>query len=73
MRKLGRIRVLLGGAAVIAMAVIGVTVGGGVGDSDTAVTAGSMTTGETTTITHSGTIAPVVAKPPVKAPPYGSS
>ena len=61
---------LLGGMALLAMGVIGVTAGGG-GESTTAVVSGgSMSTGETTTLTNSGTIAPVVAKPVVKATPH---
>jgi hypothetical protein len=32
-----------------------------------------MSTGETTTVTFTGTIAPVVAVPVVKAKPYGAA
>ncbi len=32
-----------------------------------------MTLGETTTVTYTGTIAPAVAAPPVKAKPFGGS
>lgn len=61
---------LLGGTALLAMGVMGVAAGGG-GDGPTAlVSGGSMSTGETTTLTNSGTIAPVVAKPAVKATPH---
>jgi hypothetical protein len=62
---------LIGASALIAMGVIG-AVAGGASDSQTAVVSGgSMTTGETTTVTYSGTVAPVVAKPPVKATFFG--
>ncbi|MDT5336492.1 MAG: hypothetical protein QOD90_1997, partial [Mycobacterium sp.] len=37
------------------------------------VSDGSMSTGETTTVTFTGTIAPVVAVPAVKAKPYGAA
>lgn len=61
---------LLGGTALLAMGVMGVAAGGG-GDGSTAlVSGGSMSTGETTTLTYTGTIAPVVAKPAVKATPH---
>jgi hypothetical protein len=64
---------LLGGGALIAMGIIGAT-SGGVGDAPAVVVSdGSMSTGETTTVTFTGTIAPVVAVPVVKANPYGSA
>ena len=64
---------VLGASALIAMGVIG-AVAGGTDDGKTAVVSGgSMSTGETTTVTFSGTIAPVVAVPVVKAPAYGTA
>ncbi|HYO02546.1 MAG TPA: hypothetical protein VET27_11995 [Mycobacterium sp.] len=61
---------LIGGTALLAMGIIGVAAGGG-GDGKTAlVSGGSMSTGATTTLTYSGTIAPVKAVPPVKATPH---
>jgi hypothetical protein len=62
---------LLGGTAIVAMAILGAVFGGGHDDSNVVVSQGSMKTGETTTVTYKGTIAPVVAAPPVKAKPYG--
>ena len=63
---------VLGGSALIAMGIIGVAAGV-VDDHPTAVVSGgSMMTGETTTLTFSGTVAPVKAAPPVKAKPYGA-
>jgi hypothetical protein len=62
---------VLGGAALISMGIIGAWAGG-VKDGATAVVSdGSMTTGATTTLTYSGTIAPIVAVPPVKATFFG--
>ncbi|MDT5068806.1 MAG: hypothetical protein QOK02_4961 [Mycobacterium sp.] len=62
---------LLGLSALVAMGVIG-AVAGGTSDSHTAVVSGgSMSTGETTTLTFSGTVEPVKNVPPVKATPYG--
>jgi hypothetical protein len=64
---------LLGASAVIAMGVIGL-MSGGVSDGQTVVVSvGSMSTGETTTVTHSGTISPVVNVPPVTAMFFGES
>ncbi len=64
---------VLGGCALIAMGIIG-SAAGGIGDAPRAVVSdGSMSTGETTTITYSGTIAPIVAKPVVKATPFGEA
>ena len=64
---------VLGVAAVVAMGAIGVATGGQ-GDSQIAVESdGSMSTGETTTSTFSGTVAPVVNVPVVKANPYGAT
>jgi len=61
---------LLGLSALVAMGVIG-AVTGGTSDGQTAVVSvGSMSTGETTTLTFSGTVAPVKNVPPVKAAPY---
>ena len=62
---------LLGASAVIVMGVVGFTAGG-VDDGQTAVVSGgSMSTGSTTTVTYSGTIAPAVNVPPVKATFFG--
>ena len=62
---------LLGASAVIAMGAIGVT-NGGLSDGQTSIASdGSMTTGETTTMTYSGTYKPVVNVPPVKATFFG--
>lgn len=64
---------VLGGCALVAMGIIGVSAGV-VDDHPTAVVSGGpMMTGETTTLTFSGTVAPVKAAPPVKAKPYGAS
>jgi hypothetical protein len=70
--RVNTLAAVLGGSAVVAMGVIATTVGGAQDGPATVVSGGSMTLGETTTVTHSGTIAPVVAVPAVKAPPYGS-
>ena len=62
---------LVGLSALVAMGVIG-AVAGGVSDGQTAVVSGgSMSTGETTTLTFSGTVAPVKNVPPVKATFFG--
>ncbi len=64
---------VVGGCALIAMGIIG-SATGGIGDAPRAIVSdGSMSTGETTTITYSGTIAPIVAKPVVTAKPYGAA
>lgn len=64
---------LIGGSALITMGIVGVT-SSSVGDAPVVVVSGgSMSTGETTTVTFTGTIAPVVAVPVVKAKPYGAS
>jgi hypothetical protein len=63
----------LGGSALIAMGIIGSTSGSVGGASAVVVSDGSMSTGETTTVTFTGTIAPVVAVPAVKAKPYGAA
>ena len=60
---------LFGGGALIAMAVVGVT-SAGVGSAPVVNVSGSMMIGATTTVTYTGTVAPVVAKPLVKAKPY---
>lgn len=62
---------LLGGCAVIAMGVVGFTAGGADDGQTAVVSDGSMSTGATTTLTYSGTIAPVVNVPPVKATFFG--
>ena len=61
----------LGAGAVIAMAVIGAAAGGAQDGRVAVVSGGSMSTGATTTVTYTGTIAPVVNVPPVKATPFG--
>lgn len=77
-RTLGRINsgkgpaALIGAGALIAMGVIGV-VAGGAPDGQTAVQSGGMSTGETTTMTYSGTVKPIVAVPVVKATFFGES
>ncbi|MBU8808029.1 hypothetical protein [Mycolicibacterium goodii] len=64
---------LLGGAAAVAMGIIGASMGGSA-DQPAVASGGAMKVGETTTVTYTpGTIAPVVAKPEVKAPPYGAN
>ena len=63
----------LGAGAVVAMAVIGATAGGAHDGKVAVVSGGSMSTGATTTVTYTGTIAPVVNIPPVKATPFGES
>ena len=62
---------LVGLSATAAMLVIGSAASGGIDAGQTSVVSDGMTTGETTTLSFTGTIAPVVAVPPVKAPPYG--
>lgn len=64
---------LLGGTALVAMGIIGAWAGGAKDGQTAVVSGGSMQTGETTTLTYSGTIAPVVAVPPVKATFFGES
>ena len=65
---------VLGGSAVVAMGVVVATLGGAQQEGPaTVVSGGAMTLGETTTVTYTGTIAPAVAAPAVKAPPYGGS
>lgn len=68
--RIATLAAILGGSAVVAMGIIAATIGAGPGNSPT-VASGPMTVGETTTVTYTGTIAPVVAVPPVKAKPYG--
>ncbi|MGV0679572.1 hypothetical protein ABQE62_25540 [Mycolicibacterium fortuitum] len=63
----------LGCSAVVTMGVIAATMSGAPDGPATVVSGGSMTLGETTTVTYTGTIAPAVAAPAVKAPPYGGS
>lgn len=63
----------LGGSAVVAMGVLAATLGGAQEAPATVVSGGAMTLGETTTVTYTGTIAPVVAAPAVKAKPFGGS
>ncbi|MUL82052.1 hypothetical protein FZI95_09730 [Mycobacterium sp. CBMA247] len=62
---------ILGGSAVVAMGVIGATLSGGHDGPMTVITGEKMTIGETTTVTYAPSIAPAVAAPAVKAPPYG--
>lgn len=71
-RRLKTVATILGGTALVAMGIIGSVAGNAPADR-TAVVSDSMTTGATTTITYSGTIAPVVAVPPVKATFFGES
>lgn len=61
---------ILGGAALLAMGIFGVAAGGATDGRTALVSGGSMQTGETTTLTYSGTIAPVKAAPAVKATPH---
>jgi hypothetical protein len=63
---------VLGGTALVAMGIIG-ALAGQTNEGTAAVVSDSMTTGATTTVTYSGTIAPVVAVPPVKATYSGES
>ncbi|HEX7826672.1 MAG TPA: hypothetical protein VF477_17345 [Mycobacterium sp.] len=60
----------LGLSALVAMGVIGAVAGGTGDDHTVVVSGGSMSTGETTTLTFSGTVQPVKNEPPVKAAPY---
>jgi hypothetical protein len=63
---------LVGLSATAAMLVIGSAASGGSDAGQTSLVSDGMTTGETTTLSViTGTLAPVVAVPPVKAPPYG--
>jgi hypothetical protein len=64
---------LLGLSALVAMGVIGAVAGGGSDGQTAVVSGGSMSTGETTTLTFSGTLAPVKNVPPVKATFFGES
>lgn len=64
---------VLGLSALVAMGVIGAVAGGTSDGQTVVVSGGSMSTGETTTLTFSGTLAPVKNVAPVKAPPYGAS
>ena len=61
---------ILGGTALLAMGIIAGTAGGAVDGKTALVSGGSMQTGETTTLTYTGTIAPVKAVPSVKATPH---
>jgi hypothetical protein len=71
--RVNTLAAVLGGSAVVTMGVIAATMSGTPEGSATVVSGGSMTLGETTTVTYTGTIAPAVAAPAVKAPPYGGS
>ena len=62
---------LIGGGALVAMGVIGVAAGGEPAGQTAVVSDGSMSTGQTTTMTYTGTVAPIVAGPVVKAKAYG--
>jgi len=62
---------LIGGGALVAMAVVGVAAGGEPTGQTAVVSKGSMSTGATTTMTYSGTVAPIVAGPVVKATFFG--
>ncbi len=64
---------LIGMSALVAMGVIGAVAGGTTGSPTAVVSGGSMSTGETTTLTYTGTVAPVKNVPPVKATPFGES
>ncbi|OMC29023.1 hypothetical protein A5740_19035 [Mycobacterium sp. GA-1841] len=61
---------VLGGSALIAMGVIGAPFVNAP-DGQGLIPSSKMTLGETTTVTNSGTVVPIVAAPPVKAKPYG--
>jgi hypothetical protein len=52
------------------MGVIGAVTDGTSDGQTVVVSVGSMSTGETTTLTFSGTVVPVKNVPPVKAAPY---
>lgn len=69
--RINTIAAVFGGGAVVAMGVIAAAAGGAQAGPPTMASGGPMTIGETTTVTYTGTIAPVVAAPAVKAPPYG--
>ncbi|MCV7287473.1 MULTISPECIES: hypothetical protein [Mycolicibacterium] len=69
--RINTIAAIFGGGAVVSMGVIAAAVGGAQAGPPVVASGGSMTIGETTTVTYTGTVAPVVAKPAVKAPPYG--
>jgi hypothetical protein len=63
----------LGGAAAMAMCVMGALAAHDGVDRAPVVTAGDMSTGATVTVAYSETEATSMASPPVKAPPYGGS
>lgn len=69
--RVNTLAAILGGSAVVALGVLAATVGGGSAGPVPVASGGSMTLGQTTTVTYTGTVAPVVAAPAVKAPPYG--
>jgi hypothetical protein len=61
----------LGASALVTMGIVGVAAGGQPDGQTAVVSGGSMSTGETTTMSYTGTVAPVVAVPVVKAAPFG--
>lgn len=71
-KRLKTLAAFLGASAVITMGLISAAAGGADNSQTAVVSDGTMSTGETTTVTYSGTIAPVVAAPVVKAAPYGA-
>lgn len=71
MAQINTLVAALGGSAVVAMGILAVTLGGPHEGPTTIAHGGSMTIGQTTTVTYAGTIAPASAAPAVKAPPYG--
>ncbi|BBX27934.1 hypothetical protein [Mycolicibacterium alvei] len=71
MARINTLAAAIGGSAVVAMGILALTLGGP-HESPTAIAyGGSMTIGQTTTVTYTGTVSPASAAPAVKAPPYG--
>lgn len=64
---------VLGGAAALAMCVVGAVAAQDSAAGPTLVSSGSMSTGETATLQYSATEGTSVASPTLKAPPYGKS
>ncbi|MHC9291274.1 hypothetical protein ACRCUN_02345 [Mycobacterium sp. LTG2003] len=69
--RINTLAAIFGGSAVVAMGVIAAAVGGAQAGPPMVASGSAMTIGETTTVTYTGTLAPAMAKPAVKAPPYG--
>jgi hypothetical protein len=61
----------IGAGALVTMGIIGAAAGAQPDGQTAVVSGGSMSTGETTTMSYTGTVAPIVAVPVVKASPFG--